>query len=339
MRVNFAASHSVAHVSGNSCAANGSLRCDDPVDLSGSSGLAAPIVQSTFALNDIQVQVRSSGTESWNTLHDYQLSYDQAGPSTITDPVSGLAESTAGRLNLTQLKVLGDDGSSALPSVNYGYASQTESYVDSLQQPAAGSGCGFSWNVPCNLWSQSYAGNSYYMTSASNGLGLAQSFSWQNARDNMHGVNGGGATNTQNPFYCNGTAVQNSYPCYSADDEAWSRIVLTQQTNSLVRLSQAGQGGQQTSTPVTGTTTYNYQVAYPLLAQECSDCVAGYTWGNQNDNDYLDFYNCKFMGFTQASVGNPDGSVEVHKYYSTEGWGVYDTTQITCFEKSAQPMP
>jgi RHS repeat-associated protein len=337
MRVNFSASHSVAHVSGSSCAANGNLRCDDPVDLSGSGGLAAPIVQSTFALNDIQVQVRSSGTASWNTLHDYQLSYDQAGPSTITDPVSGLQESTAGRLNLTQLKVLGDDGSTALPAVNYGYASQTESYVDSLQQPVAGSGCGFSWNVPCNLWSESYAGNSYYMTSASNGLGLAQTFSWQNAHDNMHGVNGGGATNTQNPFYCNGTGVQNSYPCYSADDEAWSRMVLTQQTNSLVRLSQAGQGGQQTSTPVTGTTTYNYQVAYPLLAQECSDCVAGYTWGNQNDNDYLDFYNGKFMGFTQASVGNPDGSVEIHKYYSTEGWGVYDTTQITCFENPPNP--
>jgi len=100
---------------------------------------------------------------------------------------------------------------------------------------------------------------------------------------------------------------------------------------------EAGQGGQQISTPVTGTTTYNYQVAYPLLAQECSDCVAGYTWGNQNDNDYLDFYNGKFMGFTQASVGNPDGSVEIHKYYSTEGWGVYDTTQITCFENPPNP--
>ena len=337
MRVNFAASHSVAHASGSSCSANGNLRCDDPVDLSGGGGLAAPLIQSTFVLNDIQVQVRSSGTASWNTLHDDQLSYDQAGPSTITDPVSGLSESTAGRLNLTQLKVLGDDGSTSLPAVNYGYTSETETYVDSLQKPNPNTNCGFSWNIPCNLWSQSYAGNSYYMTSASNGLGLAQTFSWQNARDNMHGVNGGGATNTQNPFYCNGTGVQSSYPCYSADDEAWSRMVLTQQNNSLVRLSQAGQGGQQTSTTVTGTTTYNYQVAYPLQAQECGDCVAGYTWGNQNDNDYLDFYNGKFMGFTQASVGNPDGSVEIHKYYSTEGWGVYDTTQITCFENPPNP--
>src|SRR5260370_17930007 len=154
MRVNFFASHSVADVSGSSCAANGNLRCDDPVDLSGSSGLTAPMVQSTFALNDIQVQVRSNGTASWNTLHDYQLSYEQAAPSTITDPVSGLLESTAGRLNLTQLKVLGDDGSPALPAVNYGYASHTESYVDTPQHPIAASGFGSSWNAPRNLWSQ-----------------------------------------------------------------------------------------------------------------------------------------------------------------------------------------
>src|SRR5260370_29161329 len=154
-----------------------------------------------------------------------------------------------GRLKLSGRKAVVEDGSPGLPAVNYGYASQTESYVDSLQKPIAGSGCGFSWNVPCNLWSQSYAGNSYYMTSASNGLGLAQTFSWQNARDNMHGVNGGGTTNTQNPFYCNGTGVQSSYPCYSPDDEAWSPLVLTQQTNSLVRQVQAAPGGQQTATP------------------------------------------------------------------------------------------
>src|SRR5207302_6202096 len=45
VRVVFQASHSVAHVLGASCAANGSLRCDDPVDLSGSGGLGTPFVQ------------------------------------------------------------------------------------------------------------------------------------------------------------------------------------------------------------------------------------------------------------------------------------------------------
>src|SRR4029077_5389101 len=99
MRVNFAASHSVAHVSGSSCAANGSLRCDDPVDLSGSGGLAAPLGGNTFVPTTALVQVRGSGTAAWNTLRDYRLAYDQSGPTTITDPFSGVAQSTAGRLD------------------------------------------------------------------------------------------------------------------------------------------------------------------------------------------------------------------------------------------------
>jgi hypothetical protein len=30
-------------------------------------------------------------------------------------------------------------------------------------------------------------------------------------------------------------------------------------------------------------------------------------WGNQNDGDYLDYYNGKFMGFAEGDVTNPDG--------------------------------
>jgi hypothetical protein len=55
MRVNFQASHAIAHPGGNACAANGALRCDDPGDLSAGGGLAAPSVQSTFVLNEAQV--------------------------------------------------------------------------------------------------------------------------------------------------------------------------------------------------------------------------------------------------------------------------------------------
>lgn len=339
MRVSFSASHSVAHGGGSTCAPSGNLRCDDPADLSGSGGLPAPTVQNTFVLNDIQVQIRASGTASWNTLHDYQLSYDQSAPSTITDPVTGSQESTAGKLDLTKLAIVGDDGSTALPTINYSYTSQTEYYEDSLQPPTPGTNCGPSWNTGtgtgCVLWSQSYSGNSNYLSNVSNGLGLSQSFSWVNARDNMHGVNTGG--DPSNPLYCDNTSIQSTYPCNMPDDETWSRIVLSQETDSVVRLTQAGQGGTQTSTTVAGTTQYNYKDTYPLAAQECADCVAGYSWGNQNDNDYLDFYNGKFMGFAQALVSNPDGSAETHKFYSTEGWGLYDTSQITCEENPPNP--
>ena len=78
-------------------------------------------------------------------------------------------------------------------------------------------------------------------------------------------------------------------------------------------------------------TNYGYSLTYPLNAQQCSDCVAGLYWGNQNDGDYLDYYNTTYMGFAQATVFASDGSKEVHNYLSTDGFGVYDTTQVGCF--------
>ncbi len=101
------------------------------------------------------------------------------------------------------------------------------------------------------------------------------------------------------------------------------RVVLGGKTTSVLRASSAG------SQEVDSSTTYAYKLSYPLVAQECGDCVAGMYWGNQNDGDYLDYYNGKFMGFAQTTVTNPDGSVDVHKYYATMGYGVYDTGQVT----------
>lgn len=190
LRVNFVAGHSVAHVSGSSCAANGNLRCDDPVDLSSSNGLAAPSVQSTFVLNDIQVQVRGSPTSTWNTLRTYRLSYDQGAAVTPPqpDPATGKNESTAGRLNLTQLTEIGSDGTTTLPARSFSYIKVPEYYEDDAYHPIPTTNCGPVWNTGngtgCLLWSQSYEGNSYYLTSVSNGLGLQQTFSWVDARNN-----------------------------------------------------------------------------------------------------------------------------------------------------------
>jgi YD repeat-containing protein len=184
------------------------------------------------------------------------------------------------------------------------------------------------------LWDESYGGNSRYLATADNGLGLHQIFSWAEGRNNTHGVNGGG-TNTLNPLYCDGKESQ-GYPCNEADDQNWSHEVLTQEQEQVIRLSQSGQGGQQTNTTVTSTTTYTYQLT-TFTATPCSDCTQGMYWGNQNDADYLDYYNGKYMGFTQATMNHPDGSVEVHKYYTTEGWGIYDTSQVTCFTNPPDP--
>ena len=73
MRVSFAASQSLTRTTNGPSRCNTSdihLRRDDPKDLTSSGGLPAPEVVNTFALNDLDVQVRSSGSASWNTLAD-----------------------------------------------------------------------------------------------------------------------------------------------------------------------------------------------------------------------------------------------------------------------------
>ena len=68
------------------------------------TNLAAPQIQSTYVLNDVQVQTRNGSGNPWNTQRDYQLSYEQSGPTTITDPATGKQISTSGRMLLTQYK-------------------------------------------------------------------------------------------------------------------------------------------------------------------------------------------------------------------------------------------
>jgi RHS repeat-associated protein len=318
MRVQFLASHTVARTTNSpaNCNTGSFARCDNPLDLSGSP---APEVQVSLALNDINVQVRSSGSASWNTLKDYQLSYEVNGPSQINDPYTNAAVSAAGYFDLTRIKVVGDDGTTALPTRSFGYQHIWEHYEDSAYHSPSGD-CGPSWNTNCYLWGRSGESGSRYLVSADNGMGLHQQFTYAEARNNTHGVNGSG--DPEDPLYCTGKESQ-GYPCNLADDENWSHIVLTKEDDSVVRASSAG------NTTVTSTTTFTYELSH-LGAQPCSDCAYGYDWGDQNDFDYADYYNGKFMGFTEVTVNNPDGSVQVHHYKDTGGWGVYDTSKVTC---------
>jgi RHS repeat-associated protein len=662
MQVVFNAGHSPANLTGSApsgCNTGSNLRCDDPTDLSGSNGVAAPLIQNTYVLNSVQVQVRTSGTGSWNTLSTYQLSYEQSGPSTITDPASGMQASVAGMLDLTRFQEWGSTGATAimysgkatsstsadnaymkafdvssqnlvigptttlsywiypqsstangnvsgnnstcvaidmaftdgsdlrdsgavdqngnqlhpahecghlvldqwnyvtsdigaklngktlsridigydqpnvtggyrgyvdditlfnpgsntplfasdlesgspqlswtntanhnanitgiccgltgpelgtrqetahtdtaaLPQVQFTYTSLTNYYEDVFFKPNPSTNCGPSWNTGtgsgCLLWEQSYANNSRFLSTVSNAQGLFQSFSWQLARNNSHGVPGGGSNNAD-PFYCD--SHQTTSPCQEVDESGWSHVVLTQQNTTTVRLTQNGQVGAQSgehffhgtndnnwnnvqsltisvalnagnntllfsnpsatapnidrivvngtsyeaessantmaagagvqscsacsggkevswigrqpngnagtlqfngitvstagtypvtiyyvdgdagrsaqltvngaSTAITETTNYSYQLTYPLPAQECSDCVAGMYWGDQNNNNYLNYYDSTFMGFAQTTVDEPDGSVVVHKFYAGEGWGIYDPNEVKCY--------
>src|SRR5262249_22745944 len=54
---------------------NTTTRCDTATDYSG--GLPGPQVTSVAVLNAVEVQVRPSGTGSWNKLRAYAFSYEQ----------------------------------------------------------------------------------------------------------------------------------------------------------------------------------------------------------------------------------------------------------------------
>ena len=347
MQLVFNASHTPAILTSSTptnCDTGTNLRCDDPVSIT--NGYTTSLIQNTFVLNTIQTQVRTSGTGTWNTLATYKLGYEQSGLNTETDPASGLSRSVAGMLDLTQIQQVGSDGSTALPTVQFSYTSQANAYVDSFFKPASAAGCGPSWNTGngsgCLLWEANSLLSSgaflstptsanRFLASISNGQGLAQSLSWAIAHDNSHGTPGQGSNNP-NPFTCDSN--QSGYPCNEADDSGWSHAVLVSESDQTVRLTQNGQGGTQTSTPITVTTTYTYLLNGAQGAsggQQCSDCMAGMYWGNQNDNDYLSFYNGMFMGFARAIVNQPTGGVDVHNYFSGEGWGIYDTAQVTCY--------
>lgn len=332
VQILFNASHTPARLTNSptGCNTGTNLRCDNPLDLS-PTNLAAPDIQSTYVLNDIQVQTRNGAGNPWNTLRDYQLSYEQSGPSTITDPATGKQISTSGRMLLTRYKDVGDDGSTALPIRTLAYTNVTQYYEDSNYHPNPANNCGPAFNTGsgsgCLLWSKSYEGNSYYLSTADNGMGLRSLYSWDNARSNKHGVNGGGGTNTPNPLYCNtlSAAQQATYPCNATDDQDWSRAVVSLRRQQHYRAASTG------NVLIDSQYTYTYELTYPLVAQRCTDCVAGFSWGNQNDGDYLDYYNGHFMGFVGVSEYFPDGSKIGHRYYTTEGWGIYDTSQVGCF--------
>jgi RHS repeat-associated protein len=322
----FVVDYKPSRLTGQSCPVNGSLRCDDPIDLTSTGGLPNPEVQSTLVLNDVLVHVRSNGSAPWNTLRDYQFSYDQTPHGQITDPATGKSESTAGKLVLTKLTEVGDDGATALPTRSFSYSHQTQYYEDDANHAITNCGTFLppGYNPNCYLWSISYEGNSYYLSTADNGMGLTRSFSWANGRDNAQGVASG---NIWDPLACNdgsGNPISTS-PCNLADDQQWGRTVLTQDQGQVYQASTAG------SSPVTSGNLYQYILTNPLPAQVCQTCnFPGMYWGNRNDNDANDFYNGKFMGFAQATVQNPDLTKrETHYFQSTMGWGTYTAMTST----------
>jgi RHS repeat-associated protein len=319
--IHFDASQKVSNLLNGGCGSGDSTtRCDDPLDLSGSGGLPAPKVMGAYVLNDVQVQVQG------NLLHEYVFSYNQGGPQTITDPTTALQESVAGYLTLGKIQEEGTNGTSLnAPVITASYSPQTQHYSDlfSYSDNNAGDICSPYANAPrsggfCYLWAQSF--NQYYLSNLDNGRGWNESISWKEAHSNTWGTDGGSAVN--NAFQCSSSQTSTNV-CGQADDKNWSRIVVASRT--------ANTNG------VSSTWNYTYYLTTGVGAsipgretRSCSGTCATYDWGNQNDDDYADYYNGDFQSFAQVQVTLPDGSSQTDSYDATNGWGLYSSS-ITCY--------
>ncbi|MBA2393958.1 MAG: hypothetical protein H0V70_14605, partial [Ktedonobacteraceae bacterium] len=275
-------------------------RCDDPVDNSGSGGLPISGAINIYVLNDIHVLVNG------NPLLTYLFSYEQVPPYNITDPVSGLQESAAGYLDLTQIREQGTNNTTLnAPVVTISYQTGTQHYEDLQQRPKPTTNCGFGWarrdGTGCFLWSQSY--NSRYIQTYDNGRGWHETISWGEARSNVHGVDTGAVNDV---FNCDGHELSSNL-CGEADDEAWGRIVVGQRT--------------AVTNGVTSTWTYHYYLRTNWPAPPCANCLQGDTWAHQNDGDFADYYNATITGFDSAQVINPDNTIDIAVLASSDGWG------------------
>lgn len=336
------------------------MRCDDVPDLQEEGGVLAPKVQSVLVLNDINVQVTTSPASNpvpWHTLLDYQMSYEQAPSGNtyyhyanpLSDPLTGQPMAIAGYTDLTQIKAVGDDinngSGTSLPPLTMSYTTYDEYYEDAmnnnLNPPAPQGNCPWWWNSgdgACPMWTQSF--NARYLTKLDNGRGWEETFTYGLARNNTHGVNSG---NLLNPLACDasgGLTPLTGSPCNTADDENWSRIVLTSRAATVVCKAADGSScGTDNSGNLTSTWGYTYVLTdVSHLAKMCNNCNQMMYWGNANDGDTLDFYNEHFMGFSAVNVTPPDGSLQVYSYYSTEGVGLFCTTTSNC-PSGNNPVP
>lgn len=325
--IHFDASQAVANRLNSGCGNGtaGQSRCDDPQDLSGSGGLPAPKVMSAYVLNDLKIEMQDNYNPStYYTLHEYVFSYNQGGPQTITDPSTGQSESVSGYLTLGKIQEEGVGGAILnAPITTMQYTAVDQHYSDLFSDAIPTNNCSPYKGAPhdgsyCYLWSKSY--NTYYLTNLDNGRGWNESISWQEAHANTWGVDGGAINDA---FNCSSSQTSTNI-CGRADDKNWSRVVVASRT--------------AVSNGVSSKWSYNYYLqmgvgaSYPGHSTlSCSpSCSQTYDWGNQNDDDFADYYNGDFQSFYQVQVIQPDNSSQTMTYGATNGWGLY-SSGIHCY--------
>lgn len=190
----------------------------------------------------------ASDVESGSAQPTWTNTVDTTSPGGNIVNISGFCCSLTGPELGTRQETAHTD-SAALPQVQFTYTSLTSYYEDFFFKPNPATNCGPSWNTGtgsgCLLWEQSYANNSRFLATVSNGQGLSQSFNWQLARNNSHGVPGGGSNNAD-PFYCD--THQTTSPCQEVDDSGWSHVVLLSRSTTTYPLNTSGWLGRRCET-------------------------------------------------------------------------------------------
>ncbi len=326
--IHFDAGQKVTRLLGGNCGSwtppNANVRCDDPADYAGSGGLPAPKVMGAYVLNDVQVKVNG------NLLREYDLSYNQGGGVANTDPATGQKEGIAGFLTLASIATKGTGGASLnAPTITMHYGGYAEHYSDLFSYATPETNCSpygaaprdVSPTGPCYLWGQTY--HQYYLNSLDNGQGWNESIVWKEAHANTWGLDGAGAVN--DAFACTNEGQTSRNNCGRADDKNWSWMAVAARTETTNGVSSTWHYYDYLQTNIQGASIPGYS------ALSCTSvCRQSYTWGNQNDDDYADYYNGDFQSFAKVQVIQPDGSSQTHTYGATTGWGLTNGN-ITCY--------
>ncbi|MEO6893364.1 MAG: hypothetical protein ABI324_30635, partial [Ktedonobacteraceae bacterium] len=286
------------------------LRCDDPI---ARGSVSPPAILSTLSLQTVTSYVgKDDGTG--HPDYRYDFSY-QDQPYRDCYNINLQQAYCAGEHLLTNVQPTAYQNGTghALKPLTLGYTQEHDTYSDTTQKfPGSNS----QYNA------QSYW--SYLSSYHDLATGASGTIAYQGALSNTHGTpKTSDGDNRYDPLHCttyNDCNGSFSYP----DDRAWSNQVVTSLTTV---------GQDSTALPASTTTTYRYRLAKtgsncPADATGNTDCV-GDNWIPANshglDQDWMDFYHGEYHGFNVVYTTSPAGDLTVGSYFSTKGWGTYET--------------
>ncbi len=288
------------------------LRCDGPITR---GSVSPPSILSTLSLATVTSYV---GKDDGTGHPDYRYGFTyQDQPYRDCYNINQQQAYCAGEHLLTNVQstVYQNGTGHVLKPLTFGYSQEEVTYIDSTQD-FPGSSTMFSGQT---YWS--------YLTSYQDlATGASGTITYQRAYPNVHGTpRTSDGDNRYDPLHCtvhNDCTGAFSYP----DDRSWSNQVVTSLTTV---------GQDSSALPTSTTTTYRYRLnkvgddsTCPADSAGNRDCM-GDTWIPANsqglDKDWMDFYHGEYHGFNTVYTTSPAGDLTVDSYFSTKGWGTYET--------------